>query len=100
MLLGDLIERLSDPSVAAEMLLSLEPLALGVRVDERAQRELRTAGDYAARAIDRFVAAAGDEEWLTLIGHMSQSPRPGNILLQHALLASLGSDSTNPVHAG
>jgi hypothetical protein len=71
MLLGDLIERLSDPAIAAEMLLSLEPLALGMRVDEQAQREQLTAGEYAARAIDRFVAAAGDEEWLTLIGHMS-----------------------------
>jgi hypothetical protein len=100
MLLGDLIERLSDPSVAAEMLLSLEPLALGVRVDERARREHLTAGEYSARAVDRFVAAAGDEEWLTLIGHMSRSQRPGNILLQHALLTALESGASESIQTG
>lgn len=89
MLLGDLIERLSDPSVVAEMLLSLEPLALGLRVDEQARRENMTAGEYSARAFDRFIAMAGDEEWLTLIGHMSRSRQPGNTLLQHVLLTAL-----------
>jgi hypothetical protein len=89
MLLGDLIERLSDPVIAAEMLLSLEPLALAARVEEQARRENMAAGEYLARAVDRFVAVADDEEWLTLIGHMSRSHRPGSILLQRVVSAAL-----------
>jgi len=93
MLLGDLIERLSDPAVAAEVLLSLEPLALCARIGDLSRREGVTAGEFSARAIKRFIAKMSDEDWLTLVGLMSRSPHPGNVLLQRALLAAVERDA-------
>jgi hypothetical protein len=89
MLLGDMIERLSDPAIADEMLLSLEPLALCVTVRECASEDNLSAGEFSARSIKRYVAGASEEEWLTLIGLMSRSERPGVIFLKRALSAAV-----------
>lgn len=90
MLLGDLIARFRDPTVAAETLLSLEDLSLTARVAQAAAAQDVPLGDYAASAVRAFVAQAGDEDWLTLLGRMARAENPGRVFLSHALAHGLG----------
>jgi hypothetical protein len=89
MLLGDVIARLDDPAVAAETLLSLDDLSLTARVTEAAASRQVPLGDYAAGAVRAFVAQAGDEDWLTLIGRMGRAEDPARVFLSHALAHGL-----------
>ncbi len=90
MLLGDLIARLDDPAVAAETLLSLDDLSLTARVTQAAAARQVPLGDFAADAVRAFVAQAGDEDWLTLIGRMGRAEDPARVFLSHALQYGLG----------
>jgi hypothetical protein len=90
MLLGDLIARFREPAVAAEMLLSLDDLALTARVTEAAAAQRIPLGDYAASAVHAFVAQAGDEDWLTLLGRMGRAEDPARAFLSNALAYELG----------
>ena len=86
MLLGDLINRFQDEAVASETLLSLGDLALIARLVARATESNMSAGELAAEAVGRFVKAASDDQWLTLLGRMSRVNDPGRAFLHHVLL--------------
>lgn len=85
MLLGDLIERFHDPAVVSETLLSIGDLALAARVNDAAASESLTLGGFAERAIDRFVAQAGDDDWLAMMGILARSDCPGEVFLRRVL---------------
>lgn len=85
MLLGDLIARFDDETVAAETLLSLNDLPLTVRVRAMSMQEGLTPGEFASMAVQQFSASASDEEWVTVIGQMGRTQEPGLELLRRSL---------------
>lgn len=90
-MLGDLIARLEDEAVAAEALLWLDDLPLVARVAAASEKAGMPPGVYASTAVGRFASEATDEEWLSLIGVMTQDTDPGGAFLRRALAKSLGS---------
>jgi hypothetical protein len=89
MMLGDLIARFQDPGVAAEALLSLDDLALVTRVTNAAAAQGLTVGEFATQSVDRFVAHAGTDAWVTMMGRMAKVDDPGRVFLQFALAHGL-----------
>jgi hypothetical protein len=85
MLLGDLLARFTDETVAEEVLLSLANLPLLAQVRTQAQTSGLDLGTYAAAAASRYASEAPDEEWTTLIGAMSRAEDPGAVYLERAL---------------
>jgi len=86
MLLGDLIARFDDEALAAETLLSLEDLALTMRVRDACAQEGLTSGEFASMAVQKFSATANEEEWVTVIGLMARTKEPGLVLLRRSLI--------------
>lgn len=96
MLLGDILKTFSDESVATEYLLSLGNIPLLRRLQDLAQREGETLGEFASGAVQRYASQASEEEWLTLIGLISRADDPARICLQRALEQA----AATAVHAG
>lgn len=90
MLLGDLLARFSDETIATEAILALGDLTLVTRVREAAAADGSTLGAYAAAAVQRYAADASDEEWITLMGALGRAADPGAVCLQRALAHALG----------
>ena len=91
--LGLLITHLESEQNAGEALAALgdlmlyaEVLATGARFDEG-------PGCYAAGAVGRFAGAAGDAEWVTLLGAMERAEQPGQAFLRHAIKWALARDA-------
>lgn len=82
MLLGDIIARLDDETIAMEALVGLGDLALLARVEEAAGREGISRGDFATQAVHAFSAQASDEDWVSLIGAMGRTSDPGQACLR------------------
>ena len=61
MLLGDLLARFDDETVASETILRLGDLSLVAALRERAEAEGETLGVYAAGVVRRFAVEASDE---------------------------------------
>jgi hypothetical protein len=85
MLLGDVLARFEDETVATETILRLGDLTLVARLRECAEVNSQTLGDYAACAVRRFAAEASDERWVTLMGALARAEDPGAVCLKHAL---------------
>jgi hypothetical protein len=85
MLLGDILARFDDESIAAETILRLGDLALIARLRERADAEGLSLGTFAAGTVRRFAAEASDEQWITLMGTMARAEDPGAICLRYCL---------------
>ncbi|NWG25293.1 MAG: hypothetical protein HXY30_12930 [Pseudorhodoplanes sp.] len=94
MLLGDLIARCGEESVALESLLSLDNPALTARVSEVCKLHDHTLGEFVALAIRRYAASASDEEWVTAIGAMGRTSVPGRELLRRSLIWMLEAHET------
>jgi predicted HTH transcriptional regulator len=84
MLLGDLLSRLSDESVATETILGFCDIALIANFRERAAANGQSLGAYTGGAVRRYAAEASDEEWVTLMGALSAAKDPGLVLMQRA----------------
>ncbi len=97
MLLGQLMERLSDDAFCAETMLALDDLPLLVDVESTSRRFGESMPDYAVGAARRFAVYAGDEDWLALMTALDRAPDPGAACLRHMLLWSLHQDS-DPDH--
>ncbi len=85
MLLGDILKTFSDKSAAAEYLLSLGDIPLVARLQELANAEGETLGEFASAAVQRYTSQASEEEWLTLLGQISRSEDPARVCLHRAL---------------
>jgi hypothetical protein len=86
MLLGDLIARFTDATVAEEAILGLGDLTLLAQLQARAEASGLDLGTYAAAAVSRYAAEASDEQWITLMGAMGHAQRdPGAVYLKRAL---------------
>jgi hypothetical protein len=94
MLLGQMIERLSDDTFAAEALLSLGDLPLVVDVEAACREQETTAVAYASMAARRFADHASDEDWLALMTALERAHDPGAACLRQMLAWSLRKEST------
>jgi hypothetical protein len=86
MLLGDLLARFDDESLATEAILSLGDQSLLAALRERAAADGLQLGTLAVTAVQRYSAEASDEEWIALLGALARSKDPGLTCLKRALL--------------
>lgn len=84
MLLGDLLVRFRDETVATETVLSCGDLVLIAGLIEQAKLNGQTLGSYAAGAVRRYAAGASDEEWVTLMGALGRTEDPGIVCMRRA----------------
>jgi hypothetical protein len=96
MLLGDLLMRFTDESVAAETILKLGDLTLLASVRGEAEARGLEVGVFAAGAVRQYAAQASDEEWVTLIGAMNRDPDPGIVCFKRALAHALTEEDRSP----
>lgn len=90
MLLGDLLSRFTDESIAAETIVGLGDLPLIAKLREQAEASGLSLGAFAAGAMRRYAAEASEEEWVTLMGALRRAQDPGIICLQRAFAHVLG----------
>lgn len=93
MLLGQMIQHLSDDVFAAETLLSLGDLPLLVDIEAACREQEMNAVTYASTAARRFADHASDEDWLALMTALERADDPGAACLQQMLAWSLRKDS-------
>ena len=86
MLLGDLLSRFIDESIAANALLRLSDVALLAEVRARAKADGLALGTFAALAVQRYAQDASNEEWVTLMGELGRCEDPGLTCLKRALI--------------
>lgn len=82
MLLGNLLARFEDESVASA-------LSRSWRRCGRAEADGETVGVYAAALVWWFAAEASDETWITLMGALARAEDPGAVCLKRALAHGL-----------
>jgi hypothetical protein len=90
MLLGDLLTRFADETVATETIAGLGDLTLIARLREEAAAGGLSLGAYAAAAVRRYAADAPDAEWVSLMGALGRAADPGAVCLQRAFAYALG----------
>lgn len=76
-MLGRIVEELAQPGVAEATLIEAGELALLVRLEAAADALAMPPGELAAFIARRWLAAAGEEDWLGLVAAMGRSDRPG-----------------------
>ncbi|HWK01769.1 MAG TPA: hypothetical protein VNR41_13785 [Xanthobacteraceae bacterium] len=92
MLLGDLLARFRDESIATETVLGCGDLVLIAGLMEQASLSGQTLGAYAASAVRRYAAGASDEEWVTLMGALGRAEDPGIVCMRRAFDHALQQD--------
>jgi len=93
MLMGTMIQRLSDEVFATEALLSLGNLALLVDVEAASREREVSAATYASTAARRFADHASDEDWLALMTALERGDDPGAACLRQMLAWALRHDA-------
>ena len=84
MLLGDLIARLTDETVVEEILLSFTDLTALAQLRAEAEASGLQLGTFAAAAAVRYASEASAEEWMALLGAMTNAQDPGATYLNRA----------------
>jgi hypothetical protein len=90
MLLGDLLARFDDETVAEEAVTAPGDLALIAKLREKAAADGVTLGAYVATAVCRYAAEASAQEWVTLMGALERAADPGRVCMQRAFAHVLG----------
>ena len=93
MLLGQMIQHLSDDAFTAETLLSLGDLPLLVDVEAACREQEVSAVTYASAAARHFADHASDEDWLAMMTALERADDPGAACLRQMLAWSLREDS-------
>ena len=83
-MLGDLIARLDQPSVAATVLATLEPEVME-QIERRAAAVPVAAADFASGAVREFIERADDDLWFQLLTIMRKADDPGLAAVQTIL---------------
>ena len=84
-MLGDLLARLGDETVAVETILSAGDLKLLTAARELAAADGLDLGSYVTQTVQRYASEASHEEWLTLMGLLNRAQDPGAICIKRAL---------------
>jgi hypothetical protein len=100
MMLGDLLARFTEDSVAAETIVQIGGVVLLARLREQAEADGLTLGAYSAGAVRRYAAEASEEEWVTLMGALSRARDPGIAWLQRAFADALARPHQSVVACG
>jgi hypothetical protein len=90
MLLGDLLSRFDDETVAAETILRVGDLGMIAAMRRNAEAVGLTLGAYAAQTMRRYADTASEEEWTTLIGLLRRAEDPGAVCLKRAFTQATG----------
>lgn len=90
-MLGDLINSLDHPDVAAALLATLDPI-VAASIAERAAATALTPPDFMAGAVRDFVERADDDRWFQLLTIMRKAEDPG-LAAVHAILKWSTADS-------
>ena len=90
--LGTLLARLQDNGDAGMALDALGDIVLFAQVQSTGERFDEAPGSYTAGAVNRFAAAASDEQWLGLLAAMERSDEPARAALAHMLTWALRQD--------
>lgn len=85
-MLGDLIESLSNPKVACDLVAALGDPEFAKRLASVAAAQGRSPSDFVAASVCGFLDNACDDHWLQLIGIMSRAEDPG-LAAMRAILA-------------
>ena len=93
MLLGDLLARFDDETVASETILRVGGLPLMASLRQHADAEGETLGAYAVGLVRRFATEASDETWITLMGSLARAEDAGAVCLKRALAHGLEQDA-------
>jgi len=83
-MLGDILARLTDETTAVEMLLGTGDVPLLAAARDQAAADGLDLVACVAQTVQRYAAAASDEEWVTLMGMMNRTQNPSAICLQRA----------------
>lgn len=76
-MLGDILNRLTDPAAAEAALAMLSQSDLRDRIAETAAAQSRPVGALVASTIRHLLDHGDETVWLDLLGAMSASPQPG-----------------------
>jgi hypothetical protein len=85
-MLGDILATLTDETTAVETILGAGDLALLAAAREQAAAEGLDLAACVTQTMQRYVATASDEEWITLMGLLNRSQDPGTICLKRAFV--------------
>jgi hypothetical protein len=83
-MLGDILARLTDETIAVEAILDTSDLALLAAAREQADAEGLDLATCVAQTVQRYANGASDEEWVTLMGLLNRSPDPSATCLKRA----------------
>ena len=92
MFLGQVLDRLGDDAFAAETLLGLGDLPLMVDIEAAGRPFGEDPSAYAANAVRRFTALAGDADWLALMTALERAEDSAATCLDQMLRWSLRQD--------
>ena len=76
-MLGDILNRLTDPATAEATLDIVSQPELYERIASAAAAERRSVGMLVAGKVRHLLDHGGEDVWLDLLGVMSGSPQPG-----------------------
>jgi hypothetical protein len=89
MMLGDILNRINSDGEAVEVILGAGDLRLLTAMQRQAEVEGLDLAAYTRVAVQRYMASASDEEWITLLGQMGRTADPGGACLKRALELAL-----------
>jgi len=89
MLLGTILERLSDEAFAQESVLNLGDLGLLLRVEQAATDKGLRFGEVVTRAVHEYTANADADHWVQLMGAINKAEDPGSAALKQMLEVAL-----------
>jgi hypothetical protein len=95
MLLGELLSRFDDEATAEEAALAIGDLVLLSALHADAAAQGLGIGELMMMAMRRYSAAAGDEEWLSLMAALARSDDPARVALERMLRWSLTRDAAD-----
>lgn len=84
-MLGDILNRLTDPTTAEEVLAVVATPALRQRVAAAVHAEGVEPGKLVAARVRHLLDHGGEEVWLDLVGAMANTPQPAAAALERVL---------------
>lgn len=89
MLLGTILEQLSDEAFALQTMTDLGDLTLLARLSNAAEEQDLALGAVIRRAVSTFIATADADSWVQLLSTINRSENPGGAALKMMLENSL-----------
>lgn len=89
MMMGDLLQQITDDAAAAEMILGVGDLPMLAAMRERAEAEGIDLAAFSRGAVRHYVAHATDEEWVTMMGLINRAADPATTCLKRAFASAL-----------